>query len=139
MFLTCCSPSTITSPRLIPMRNSIRRSGGIFSFSALSVVWISTAHWTAFTTLANSASTLSPAELTNLPRCCSMRESISLRCEDSAKRRLLVVPHEAAIAEDIDTEYGGELTFQYSPLSATHNRASPVDFQRARSFKLGHH
>ncbi len=29
--------------------------------------------------------------------------------------RLLVLPHEAAVAEDIGTEYGGELTFQCSP------------------------
>ena len=31
--------------------------------------------------------------------------------------RLLVLPHEAAIAEDIGTEYGGELTFQYPPIA----------------------
>src|SRR5216684_1584753 len=31
-----------------------------------------------------------------------------------AERRLLVLPHEAAVAEDIGTEYRGELTFQYS-------------------------
>jgi hypothetical protein len=30
-------------------------------------IWMSMAHWTAFTTLANSASTLSPAELTKRP------------------------------------------------------------------------
>jgi hypothetical protein len=32
------------------MRNSIRRPGGKLAFSALSVVWMSTAHSTAFTT-----------------------------------------------------------------------------------------
>ena len=36
-------------------------------FALEKVLWISTAHWTAFTTLANSASTLSPAELTKRP------------------------------------------------------------------------
>src|SRR5216684_107534 len=33
----------------------------------------------------------------------------------SAQRRLFILTHEAAIAEDIGAEYGGELTFQYSP------------------------
>src|SRR5713226_1996730 len=35
----------------------------------------------------------------------------------SAKSRLFVLPHEAAIAEDIGTEYGGELPFQYPPIA----------------------
>src|SRR5216684_3260447 len=48
-----------------------------------------------------------------------------------AQRRLFALPHEAAIAEDIGTEYGGELTFQYPPPSAIYNRASPVACQRA--------
>jgi len=33
----------------------------------------------------------------------------------SAQRRLFVLPYEAAVAEDIGTEYGGELTLQYPP------------------------
>src|SRR6266851_3024433 len=36
----------------------------------------------------------------------------------SAEGRLFVLPHEAAIAEDIGAEYGGELTFQYPPIVA---------------------
>jgi integrase len=40
----------------------------------LSVVWISTAHWAAFTTLTNSASTLSPAELTKRPWCVTVHD-----------------------------------------------------------------
>src|SRR6266481_7064664 len=35
----------------------------------------------------------------------------------SAKSGLLIFPHEAAIAEDVGTEYGGELTFQYPPIA----------------------
>ncbi len=31
--------------------------------------------------------------------------------------RLLVLPHEAAVAEYIGTEYGGEPTFQYPPIA----------------------
>src|SRR6266851_281893 len=33
----------------------------------------------------------------------------------SAQRRLFVLPHEAAVAEDVGTEYGGELTLKYAP------------------------
>src|SRR6266436_716953 len=36
----------------------------------------------------------------------------------STEGRLLIFPHEAAIAEDIGTEYGGELTFQYPPIAS---------------------
>src|SRR5229473_3798397 len=35
----------------------------------------------------------------------------------SAEGRLFVLPHAAAIAEDIGAEYGGELTFQYPPIA----------------------
>ena len=34
---------------------------------------------------------------------------------EGAVSRLLVLPHEAAIAEHIGAEYGGELAFQYPP------------------------
>ena len=59
--------ATLTSSVLIPNCGIPSPLSGIFPFSALSVVLISTAHWTAFTTLANSARTLSPAELTKRP------------------------------------------------------------------------
>ena len=38
--------------------------------------WTSTAHWTASTTLGNSASTLSPAVFAMRPRCSPMSRSI---------------------------------------------------------------
>src|SRR5216684_7569068 len=44
----------------------------------------------------------------------------------SAQRRLFILTHEAAIAEDIGAEYGGELTFQHPPRSVTDNRANIV-------------
>src|SRR5713226_10714068 len=44
--------------------------------------------------------------------------------------RLFVLPHEAAVAEDIGAEYGGELTFQHPPPGVTDNRASTVGCQR---------
>ena len=61
------SPSTITSPRLTPMRNSKRRSGGIGSLMAREARCISTAQFSASTTLEKSASTLSPAVPTIRP------------------------------------------------------------------------
>src|SRR5712692_4327002 len=45
----------------------------------------------------------------------------------SAKGRLLVLPHEAAVAEDIGTEYGGELAFQYPPIVARLSRPALTD------------
>src|SRR5713226_1835498 len=44
--------------------------------------------------------------------------------------RLLVLPHEAAIAEDVGAEYGGELTFQYSPQHATITSRLPCACRR---------
>src|SRR6266851_7452216 len=50
----------------------------------------------------------------------------------SAESRLFVLPHEAAVAEDIGTEYSGELTFQNPPPGgAIDNRANQVGCQRA--------
>src|SRR5713226_4580404 len=45
----------------------------------------------------------------------------------SAKSRLFVLPHEAAIAEDIGTEYGGELPFQYPPIASRLSRRVLMD------------
>src|SRR5712692_1552530 len=45
----------------------------------------------------------------------------------SAKGRLFVLPHEAAVAEDIGTEYGGELAFQYPPIVARLSRPALTD------------
>ena len=50
---------------------------------------------------------------------------------EGAQRRLFVFPHESAKAEDVGTEYGGELTLQNPPLGATDNRANPAGCQRA--------
>ena len=61
------SPSMIRSPRLIPIRNSIRWWGSMVSFLSLtaSCIWIAAS--TASTTLANSASSPSPISLTIRP------------------------------------------------------------------------
>ena len=49
-----------------------------------------------------------------------------------AQRRLLVFPHEAAVAEHVGAEYGGELTFQCPPLM------TPIILPRANFVKLDH-
>ena len=40
--------------------------------------------------------------------------------------RLFVLPREAAVAEDVGTEYGGELTFQYSPIAPRLSGRAPT-------------
>src|SRR6266851_5865848 len=42
-------------------------------------------------------------------------DQLAVGCK-GAQRRLFMLPHEAAIAEDIGTEYSGEFTFQYPPI-----------------------
>jgi hypothetical protein len=72
-------PSTITSPRLMPIRSSMRRPSGSAAFRSASSRWMRTAQSTAFTTLANSASTLSPDVLTSRPRCPAIFSMIASR------------------------------------------------------------
>src|SRR5215469_10612581 len=67
------------SPRLIPMRNSIRRSGGTSAFRSAISRCTSTAHLTASTTLGNSPSIPSPVFLTLRPRCSLIFGSTSSR------------------------------------------------------------
>ncbi len=62
-------PSTITSPRLIPTRSTIRRSRDMPSLAVAIASCNSTAQWTAFTALPNSARAPSPISLTMRPRC----------------------------------------------------------------------
>src|SRR5882757_2018294 len=72
-------PSTITSPRLMPMRNRMRCAwGGSGSWLEISC-WISTAHCTASTTLANSAMTASPQVLTIRPSWRSTNPAMAAR------------------------------------------------------------
>src|SRR5215469_18209617 len=98
------------------MRNCIRRSRGSSAFSALSALCMVTAQVTASTTLANSASMLSPAELTNLPWCRSISESVILRQADNVcSVSLLIFPHEAAVAVNVGAQDSGELTLQDAP------------------------
>src|SRR5260370_20366110 len=61
-------PSLIMSPRLIPIRKSMRRSGGTPAFRSAISRCTSTAHRTPSTTLADSSSTPAPGVLTRRPR-----------------------------------------------------------------------
>src|ERR1700730_19369122 len=63
-----CS-STITSPRLTPMRKVMRLSSGVSALRSAIPRWTSAAHRTASTTLENSASIPSPVFFTIRPRC----------------------------------------------------------------------
>src|SRR4051812_23517848 len=78
------SPSTMTSPRLTPIRNSRRRSVGMGSLISREARCISTAHFTASTTLGKSASKLSPAVPTIRPPCAAINGSTALRSSPSA-------------------------------------------------------
>ena len=62
-------PSRMMSPRLMPMRNSIRFSSGTAVLRSVIPCCTSTAQRTASTTLANSMSNPSPVVLTMRPRC----------------------------------------------------------------------
>ncbi len=91
-------PSSITSPRLIPMRNCILRATGSSVLRDSISFWTATAHWAASTTLANSARTLSPGESTIRPRCCSIRSAM-------ISRYLVIVPTVAASSSPIRRLY----------------------------------
>ena len=54
------SPSTMMSPRLMPMRKAMRRSSAISAVRSAIAVCTSTAQRTALTTLGNSSSRPSP-------------------------------------------------------------------------------
>jgi hypothetical protein len=56
--------STMTSPRLTPMRNLMRRSSGTSGSRSIIPRWTSAAQRTASTTLANSANKPSPVFFT---------------------------------------------------------------------------
>ena len=105
------SPSTITSPRLMPMRNSSRRSFGSSALRAASSSWISTAHLAASTALGNSASTLSPAVPTIAAVAIrDQRVHLLPIGAQRAERAFLVSRHETAVALHVGTEDGRELT-----------------------------
>ena len=85
------SPSlTMTSPTLMPMRKRSCRASSSGLLAMASCCWMSVAHWTASKTLANSASTLSPAVPAMRPLCWAISSSVMVRCADRVERALLV-------------------------------------------------
>ena len=124
-------PSMMMSPRLIPIRNSMRRSRHTALRSAISRC-TSTAQRTASTTLANSTSSPSPVVLTMRPRCSLIFGSASSRAAPSARKgAFLIRPHQPRIASDIGGENGGELAFETRSVAkaALPNRAGRIDYR----------
>ena len=97
------SPSTMMSPRWMPMRNSMRRSGGTPAFRSAIPRCTSTAQRTASTTLGNSTSSPSPVVLTMRPRCSAICGSTSSRrmALQGGERAFFVAPHQPRVARDI--------------------------------------
>src|SRR3984893_7966695 len=92
------SPSTITSPRLMPMRNSMRLSAPTPAFRSGIACCTATAQRTASTTLANSTSMPSPVVLTTRPWCSAIFGSTSSR--RTALRRSSVPSSSAPISRE---------------------------------------
>ena len=80
------SSVTITSPRLIPTRNTICLSSGMSSLSEAIRSCISTAQRVAFTGLENSAMMLSPAEPKIFPPCSATTPSMTCRRRLKSRR-----------------------------------------------------
>src|SRR5262249_29841954 len=79
--------STITSPRLIPIRKVMRPFSGVFALRSAIPRWTSAAHRTASTTLGNSARKPSPVFFTIRPRCSAILGlTSSWRCAFSARQ-----------------------------------------------------
>jgi hypothetical protein len=98
---------------------------------------MSTAQFTASTTLANSASTLSPRRVDEAPVMIFDLgfDYLAVRRE-RAQRRLFVLLHEAAVAVDVSAEYGGELPFHFGLRRGdTHFRPALRKSSRERLFQ----
>ena len=115
-------PSTITSPRLTPMRTSMRWSSGRPAFRSAMPRWMSTAHSTASTTLAELGEKTVAHQLED---CAAMRRdrrldkfsSTGLKPLESSR---LVQLHQTAVAGDVGGEDGGELPFDERAVFSQH-------------------
>src|SRR5216684_4512366 len=114
-------PSTMTSPELMPMRNSIRLSGGSPVLRSPIAAWISTAHCAA-----------------------SMRGDLGLNEFPAARleageRALLVRAHQARVAYDIGSKDCGESALDLLPMlgvGVSHDRRSSTATTRIIPFSL---
>ena len=105
------SPSSTTmSPTLMPMRNSMRLSGGTPALRPVIARCTSTAQRNASTTLPNSTSNPSPVVLTRRPWCSAIFGSSSSLAQRSEafERALLIRPDQPRIARHIGREDRGE-------------------------------
>ena len=130
------SPSTPTSPRLIPTLNSIRRSWTRVVSRAAVARCTATAQRTASTTLANSTSMPSPVVLKIRPRCSAIAGSISSRrnARSRAKVPSSSSPTRRLYPGDVGRQDRGQLAFDGllghsapPPFEVEHNlpRAAP--------------
>ena len=85
------------------MRNTMRRSGGVFACGSATAFCIATAQATASTTEANSTIAPSPISLTIRPLCSASSGSIAALAQvlDRRQRAGLVVLDQARVADDV--------------------------------------
>src|ERR671934_3154239 len=106
------SSSTTTSPRLMPMRNSMREPSGMSALRAAMPCCTSIAQRTALTGLANSASTPFAGGLDQAPLVFGdfrLDQLAPVRAEP-VDRALLIGADEPRVTRDIRGENGGEPT-----------------------------
>ena len=122
------SPSlTMTSPTLMPIRNSMRRSGGSLAFSCGSASCDFTAQSTAATTLPNSARTLSPAvPVIRPPWRADQGVDDQAMGRERGERRWLVALHVPAVAFDIRRKDRNELALE---MGCFHSNAFNPEFR----------
>src|SRR3989454_4379736 len=109
--------STITSPRLMPMRNSIRCSRGTPALRSGIPCCTSTAQRTALTGLANSASNAVARRLDDAPLVLGdLRvDQLAPVRPQSRQRALFIGADQTRVTRDIRGENGGEPTLHGNP------------------------
>ena len=127
--------SMMMSPTWMPMRNSIRCSGGTAVFCSAMPRWISTAQRAASTALANSTSMPSPVVLTMRPRCAAIPGSTSVfrNALQLRERALLVATHQPAVAGDIRRQDRRQSPFHaLARPKSSPNRQTPAQSKHRR-------
>jgi len=97
-------------PQVNPIRNCILRISGTLCCGPGSLVHRHPA-LDRITTLANSASTLSPGD-PQPPRCCLMRTTMTCLYAPGLHRCRFIFSHEPAVADYIGTEDSGQLALE---------------------------
>src|SRR6516162_1845978 len=124
------SPCTMMSPTWMPMRNRICSPAGRSAFSLAMASCTATAHSTASTALAKSATRLSPAVLKIRGNQAIDYDPVGRKCAESGD---LIKPHQAAVALDIGGEDRGELSFDGRRFQPRHLPTRSIYRSRVRS------